>query len=81
MAKKMPAKKKTSVAAKVEMGPNLAALTKAGVVSPKGNELFSSAERAAIESLTQAEVAAVISTGTKMGKRFFSRQAAHAMYY
>jgi hypothetical protein len=78
-AKKTPAKRTTSSKSKGE-GNNLAALTKAGVI-PVGYELFTPAEKKAIESLTAAEVAAIISTKTKMGTEFFSKHATHGMYY
>jgi hypothetical protein len=80
MAKKKPAKKapaKRSTKAKIS---NLAALTKAGVV-PVDYTLFTPAEKQAIESLSASEVAAIISTKTKLGTEFFSKHATHGMYY
>jgi hypothetical protein len=79
-AKKKAATKRTSAPAKGEMGPNLTALTEAGVVA-EGYQLFSRAEKAAIETLSKEEVSAIISMKTKLGKNFFSRHASHAMYY
>ena len=59
---------------------NVAKLTKAGVI-PAGYENFTAAEHKAIESLSATEVAAIISTKTKMGPDFFSKHASHGMYY
>ena len=78
-AKKTPAKQATTAAATGAAG-NLAALTKAGVV-PVGYNLFSPAEKQAIESLSEIEVAAIISTKTKMGPNFFPKHASHGMFY
>jgi hypothetical protein len=78
MAKKMPAAKKPAAATGAEK--NLAALTKAGVV-PADYKLFTPAEKKAIESLSASEVAAIISTKTKLGSKFFSKHATHGMYY
>ena len=84
MAKKAPAKKaaaKRKTAKTTEpLGPNLATLTKAGVV-PKNYKRLSPAEKAALETLSASEVSAVIATKSKMGKRFFPRHASHGMYY
>ncbi|MGA2879064.1 MAG: hypothetical protein ABSG13_08955 [Bryobacteraceae bacterium] len=84
MAKKTPAKKKAAkraASAKTTgADKNLAALTKAGVI-PADYQLFTPAEKKAIESLSASEVAAIISTKTKMGPEFFSRHATHGMYY
>jgi hypothetical protein len=84
MAKKTPAKKapakKATVAKKTQSGGNLATLTKAGVV-PADYNLFTPAEKQAIESLSASEVAAIISTKTKMGPDFFVRHASHGMFY
>jgi hypothetical protein len=84
MAKKTPAKKapakKAPEAKKAQSGGNLATLTKAGVV-PAGYSLFTAAEKQAIESLSASEVAAIISTKTKMGPDFFVRHASHGMFY
>jgi hypothetical protein len=79
MAKKMPAKKAAAKRA-TSAKSNLDTLTKAGVI-PAGYSLFSPAEKKAIESLTSSEVAAIISTKTKMGPGFFSKHATHGMYY
>ncbi len=76
-AKKTPAKKATAAPA---AGPNLDTLTKAGVV-PAGYKLFTPAEKEAIESLSSGEVAAIISTKTKMGSKFFTKHCTHGMYY
>ena len=78
MAKKTPAAKKTAAAKGADK--NLAALTKAGVV-PADYKLFTPAEKKAIESLSASEVAAIISTKTKLGPKFFSKHATHGMYY
>jgi hypothetical protein len=78
-AKKAPAKSVASAKSKSD-GKNLAALTKAGVI-PVGYQLFSPAEKKALESLSATEVAAIISTKTKMGPGFFSKHATHGMYY
>jgi len=84
MATKVPAKKtaakRTSAAKPAGASKNLAALTKAGVV-PAGYEHFTPAEKKAIESLSATEVAAIVSTKTKMGSKFFSKHASHGMYY
>jgi hypothetical protein len=84
MAKTMPvnktAAKRTVTAKSTGASGNLTALTKAGVV-PSGYEHFTPAEKKAIESLSAAEVAAIISTKTKMGSKFFSKHASHGMYY
>ena len=80
MAKKTPAKKAPAKRATTETAGNLAALTKAGVV-PAGYQHFTPAEKKAIESLSETEVAAIISTKTKMGPKFFSKHASHGMYY
>ncbi|MGP0075903.1 MAG: hypothetical protein ACLPWF_28635 [Bryobacteraceae bacterium] len=77
-AKKAPAKRSTS--AKAKSADNLTALTKAGVI-PAGYELFTPAEKQAIQSLSATEVAAIISTKTKLGTEFFSKHATHGMYY
>ena len=77
-AKKAPAKRATS--AKSKSADNLTALTKAGVI-PAGYEFFTPAEKKAIQSLSASEVAAIISTKTKLGTEFFSKHATHGMYY
>jgi hypothetical protein len=77
-----PAVKKKAVAKKAAapaVGRNIAALTKAKII-PKG-EHFTPAETQALEALPAAEVSAVISTGTKLGKKFFSKHAATGMYF
>ena len=82
MATKKAAKKtaaKRAATPPVEEG-NLGTLVKAGVV-PAGYKRFSPAEKQAIESLTETEVAAIISTKTKMGKKFFPKHASHGMFY
>ena len=78
MAKKTPAAKKAAAAKGADK--NLTALTKAGVV-PADYKLFTPAEKKAIESLSASEVAAIISTKTKLGPKFFSKHATHGMYY
>jgi len=78
-AKKAPAKRAAKAAAPVEEG-NLGALVKAGVV-PAGYKRLTPAEKQAIESLSEHEVAAIISTKTKLGKKFFPKHATHGMYY
>lgn len=82
MAKKVPTKKTPakSVTTAAATGTNLATLTKAGVV-PANYNLFTPAEKQAIESLSDTEVAAIISTKTKMGTKFFPKHASHGMYY
>ena len=83
MAKKTAAKKapaKRAASAKSKSADNLAALTKAGVI-PAGYGLFTPAETKAIQSLSASEVAAIISTKTKLGTEFFSKHATHGMYY
>ena len=83
MAKKTAAKKtaaKSSTSAKSKSADNLTTLTKAGVI-PAGYELFSAAEKKAIQSLSANEVAAIISTKTKLGTGFLSKHATHGMYY
>jgi hypothetical protein len=79
MTKKVPAKK-AAAAKTTGAGGNLAILTKAGVV-PTDYALFSPAEKAAIETLSAGEVAAIISTKTKLGPKFFSNHASHGMFY
>jgi hypothetical protein len=79
MAKKTAAKKTAKVAPEAPTG-NLGALTKAGVV-PASYKRFTPAEKQAIESLSTTEVAAIISTKTKMGTKFFSKHASHGMFY
>ena len=79
VAKKTPAKK-TTVAQTAPIGANLDALTKAGVV-PASYKRFSPAEKEAIESPSPSEVAAIISTKTKMGPKFFTKHCTHGMYY
>ena len=79
-AKKTAAKSSTGAKSKSAADTNLTALTKAGVI-PAGYELFTPAEKKAIESLSAAEVAAIISTKTKLGTGFFSKHATHGMYY
>jgi flavin-dependent dehydrogenase len=77
-----PAVKKKAVAKKAAVpavGKNMAALTKAKII-PRG-ETFAPAEMLALEALSAAEVAAVISTGTKLGKKFFAKHAATGMYF
>jgi hypothetical protein len=78
MAKKMPAKKAPAKRAKSTKS-NLATLTKAGVIQAGYD--FTPADVKAIESLSATEVAAIISTKTKLGPEFFPRTATHGMYY
>jgi hypothetical protein len=78
-ATKAPAKKAAATATTDTAG-NLATLTKAGVV-PASYKRFTPAEKQAIESLSDTEVAAIISTKTKMGTKFFSKHASHGMFY
>jgi|HubBroStandDraft_4_1064222.scaffolds.fasta_scaffold2073500_1 hypothetical protein len=84
MAKKTPAKKTPAKQAATAQATgaegNLAALTKAGVV-PEGYKRFTPTEKTAIESLSETEVAAIISTKTKMGTKFFPKHASHGMFY
>jgi hypothetical protein len=86
MAKKTAAKKTSAKKAPAKGAPeegltgNLATLTKAGVV-PSGYKRFTPAEKQAIESLSNTEVAAIISTKTKMGTKFFPKHASHGMFY
>jgi hypothetical protein len=79
-AKKTAAKRSTGAKSKGAADKNLTALTKAGVI-PAGYQLFTPAEKKAIASLSAAEVAAIISTKTKLGTEFFSKHATHGMYY
>ena len=78
-AKKTPAKR-TTTAKRASGDKNLTALTKAGII-PAGYDLFTPAEKKAIESLSATEVAAIVSTKTKLGPGFFSKHATHGMYY
>ncbi len=78
-ANKTPAKR-AAAAKNAGADKNLAALTEAGVI-PAGYDLFTPAEKKAIASLTDAEIAAIISTKTKLGPDFFSKHATHGMYY
>jgi flavin-dependent dehydrogenase len=83
MTPSKPAVKKKAAAKKAAapaVGKNMAALTKANVI-PKGYANFTPAEKQALESLSASEVSAVISTGTKLGKKYFSRHAVHGMYF
>jgi hypothetical protein len=83
MAKKAPAKtaaKSATTGTTAEAGTNMTALTKAGIIRAD-YQLFSPAEKKAIESLTPTEVSAIISTKTKMGPKFFAKHATHGMYY
>jgi hypothetical protein len=84
MAKKAPAKKtaakRATTGTTTGVGKNVATLTKAGVI-PANYALFSPAEKMALESLSATEVAAIISTKTKMGPKFFPKHATHGMYY
>jgi len=77
MAKKTVAKKSSAAP---ELEGNLGTLTKAGVV-PAGYKRFTPAEKKAIESLSETEVSAIISTKTKMGTKFFGKHASHGMFY
>jgi hypothetical protein len=74
--KKAPAKK----AAAPVLGKNLATLTNAGIV-PKDYKFLTPAERTALEGLSKSEISAIISTRTKLGKKYFAKHAAHGMYY
>jgi hypothetical protein len=74
--KKTPAKK----AAAPVLGKNLGKLTEAGVV-PKNYKFLTPAEKKALEMLSPTEVATIISTRTKLGKKYFAKHAAHGMYY
>jgi hypothetical protein len=78
-AKKKSAKKKAAKSA-APLSGNLGALTKAGVI-PAGYSRLSPAEKKAIESLSAAEVDAIVAAKTKMGRKFFSKHAAHGMLY
>jgi hypothetical protein len=75
--KKEPAAKKAAAPA---VAKNLATLTKANII-PKDYAHLTPAEKKAIESLSASEVAAIISTRTKLGKKYFAKHAAHGMYY
>ena len=78
-----PAVKKKATAAKKAapaVGKNLARLTEAKVI-PKDYAHLTPAEKTALESLSTSEVSAIISTGTKLGKKYFAKHAAHGMYY
>jgi hypothetical protein len=61
-------------------GKNLKTLTEAGVI-PKDYKHLTDAEKAAIETLSDHEVNAIISTKTKLGHEFFSKHAPHGMLY
>lgn len=74
--KKAAAKKTASPA----MGKNLARLVEAKII-PKNYEHFTPAEKKALESLSTSEVSAIISSGAKLGKKYFAKHAAHGMYY
>jgi flavin-dependent dehydrogenase len=83
MTPSKPAVKKKAAAKKAAapaVGKNMAALTKAKVI-PKGYANFTPAEKQALESLSASEVSAVISTGTKLGKKYFAKHAVHGMYF
>ena len=75
-AKKATAKKAASPAA----GKNLTRLIEAKII-PKNYEHFTPAEKKALESLSASEVSAIISSGAKLGKKYFAKHAAHGMYY
>jgi hypothetical protein len=70
----------TKKAAAPVVGKNLARLTAAKIV-PKDYAHLTPAEKTALESLSSSEVSAIISTGTKLGKKYFAKHAAHGMYY
>jgi flavin-dependent dehydrogenase len=76
-AKKKAATKKAPAAA---MGKNLAALTSARII-PKNYKFLTPAEKKALETLSASEVKAIVSTRTKLGKKYFAKHAAHGMYY
>ena len=78
--KKATAKKAAKKSASPAVGKNLARLIEAKII-PKNYEHFTPAEKKALESLSASEIAAIISTGTKLGKKYFARHAAHGMYY
>ncbi len=83
MTPSKPAVKKKAAAKKAAapaVGKNMTALTKANVI-PKGYANFTPAEKQALESLSASEVSAVISTGTKLGKKYFAKHAVHGMYF
>jgi hypothetical protein len=79
-APKTPVKKKAAKKAPAAVGKNLAALIKAGVI-PKNYSRLTPAERKALETLSASEVKAIVSTRTKLGKKYFAKHAAHGMYY
>jgi len=74
--KKATAKK----AAAPAVGKNLARLTEAKII-PRDYAHLTPAEKTALESLSPSEVSAIISTGTKLGRKYFAKHAAHGMYY
>jgi hypothetical protein len=84
MTKKAPAKKaavkKAVKKAAVIAGPNVVALTKAGVI-PKRYTRLAPSEHTAIETLSPSEVAAIVATKTKLGNGFFKKHASHGMVY
>jgi flavin-dependent dehydrogenase len=78
--KKKAAVKKAAAPAAPAVGKNMAALTKGNVI-PKGYDNFTPAEKKAIESLSTSEVSAIVSTGSKLGKKYFAKHAVHGMYF
>ena len=64
----------------MEHGKNLKTLIEAGVI-PNDYKHLTEAEKTAIETLSDHEVKALISTKTKLGHEFFSKHASHGMLY
>jgi hypothetical protein len=77
-AKKKAPKAKSAAAP--EVGKNLARLRQAKVI-PASYSDFTPVEKKAIESLSAGEVNAIISTKTKLGRKFFAKTAATGMYF
>jgi hypothetical protein len=71
----------------MEQEKNLQALRAAGIIPPVESHLppgsalrFSEAEKAAIESLSDLEIQAIINAKDKLGVQFFLKNAASGYY-
>jgi len=64
----------------MEEGKNFKALTAGGVI-PEDYRHLTDAEKAALETLSDHEVNAVITSKNKLGIDFFRKQAPHGFVY
>lgn len=60
---------------------NLDALKDAGVITADCEEHLTDDDRTAIGSLTEEEVASMISGGQKLGQKFFERMCPHGIFF